>query len=140
CAAHHGASRDRRPGDHGSTGEGRGRIRGDRSRRRSRCPDPRAGGDRPAYPAAHGSVPRHSSYVGKDSGLTMETFILFTVAGTTYGIRSSDVQHMQMVEQETRVHNRAAFVGGVVFSRGQVVPVVNLRARFGFERAPYDLA
>jgi purine-binding chemotaxis protein CheW len=26
-----------------------------------------------------------------------------------------------------------------VFSRGQVVPAVNLRARFGFERAPYDL-
>jgi len=27
----------------------------------------------------------------------------------------------------------------VVFSRGQVVPVINLRARFGFERAPIDL-
>ncbi len=30
------------------------------------------------------------------------------------------------------------FVDGVVFSRGAVVPAVNLRARFGFERAPYD--
>jgi purine-binding chemotaxis protein CheW len=69
----------------------------------------------------------------------MDTYILFTVAGTTYGIRSSDVQHMEMVEQVTRVPNAAAFVDGVVFSRGQVVPVVNLRARFGFERAPYDL-
>ena len=28
---------------------------------------------------------------------------------------------------------------GVVFSRGQVVPVINLRARFGFERAKVDL-
>jgi purine-binding chemotaxis protein CheW len=26
-----------------------------------------------------------------------------------------------------------------VFSRGQVVPAVNMRARFGFERAPADL-
>ena len=46
---------------------------------------------------------------------------------------------MEMVEQVTRVPNAAPFVDGVVFSRGQVVPAVNLRARFGFERAPYDL-
>ena len=32
-----------------------------------------------------------------------------------------------------------AFVDGVVFSRGRVVPAVNLRRRFGFERVPYDL-
>ena len=31
--------------------------------------------------------------------------------------------------------NAPQFVEGVVFSRGQVVPVINLRARFGFERA-----
>jgi purine-binding chemotaxis protein CheW len=44
-----------------------------------------------------------------------------------------------MVEQVTAVPNAPAFVEGVVFSRGQVVPVVNLRARFGFDRAPIDL-
>ncbi len=44
-----------------------------------------------------------------------------------------------MVEQVTRVPNAAPFVDGVVFSRGQVVPAVNLRCRFGFERIPYDL-
>jgi purine-binding chemotaxis protein CheW len=68
-----------------------------------------------------------------------ETFILFTVAGTSYALRSRDVQHMEMVEEVTRVPNAASFVDGVVFSRGQVVPAVNLRARFGFERTPYDL-
>ena len=69
----------------------------------------------------------------------MDTFILFLVAGTTYAVRSRDVQHLEMVEQVTRVPNAAPFVDGVVFSRGQVVPAVNLRARFGFERTPYDL-
>jgi chemotaxis signal transduction protein len=43
-----------------------------------------------------------------------------------------------MVEHVTAVPNAPPFVDGVVFSRGQVVPVVNLRARFGFERVPYD--
>jgi purine-binding chemotaxis protein CheW len=46
---------------------------------------------------------------------------------------------MEMIEDITRVPNAPPFVDGVVFSRGQVVPVVNLRARFGFERAPFDL-
>lgn len=68
-----------------------------------------------------------------------ETFIVLSVAGTTYAVRSHDVQHMEMVENVTRVPNAAPFVDGVVFSRGQVVPAVNLRARFGFERVPYDV-
>jgi purine-binding chemotaxis protein CheW len=46
---------------------------------------------------------------------------------------------MEMVEEITPVPNATASVEGVVFSRGQVVPVVNLRARFGFERIPPDL-
>jgi len=68
-----------------------------------------------------------------------ETFILFQVANTTYAVRSRDVAHVEMIEQVTAVPNAAAFVDGVVFSRGQVVPALNLRARFGFEKAPYDL-
>ena len=66
-------------------------------------------------------------------------FILFVVAGTTYALPSQAVAHVEMVEQVTRVPNTAPFVDGVVFSRGQVVPAVNMRARFGFERAPRDL-
>jgi purine-binding chemotaxis protein CheW len=46
---------------------------------------------------------------------------------------------MEMIEDITRVPNAPSFIDGVVFSRGQVVPVVNLRARFGFEREPFDL-
>ena len=71
--------------------------------------------------------------------MSQRTYILFGVAGTTYALRSDQVLHMEMVEQITSVPNAPAFVEGVVFSRGQVVPVINLRARFGFERVPLDL-
>jgi purine-binding chemotaxis protein CheW len=67
------------------------------------------------------------------------SYILFSVAGTTYGLPSGEVRHMEMIEDVTRVPNAPGFIDGVVFSRGQVVPVVNLRARFGFERAAFDL-
>ena len=52
---------------------------------------------------------------------------------------SREVQRMEMVEHLTPVPNAPAYVDGVVFSRGKVVPAVNLRTRFGFERAAYDL-
>ena len=68
-----------------------------------------------------------------------ETYILFEVAGTSYAVASREILHMEMVETVTPVPNAAPFVDGIVLSRGQVVPVVNLRARFGFERIALDL-
>lgn len=70
---------------------------------------------------------------------TTEPFILFDLAGTTYGLQSRVVQQMEMVEHVTPVPNAPPFVEGVIFSRGQVVPAVNLRRRFGFDRVPHDL-
>jgi chemotaxis signal transduction protein len=66
-------------------------------------------------------------------------YILFSVAGTTYGLRSHDVEHVEMIDQVTSVPNAPPCVEGVVFSRGHVVPVVNLRVRFGFDRRARDL-
>jgi len=74
-----------------------------------------------------------------DAAQGIGTYILFVVAGTTYAVPSAEVRHMEMIETVTRVPNDPAFVDGVVFSRGQVVPVVNLRARFGFDRTAFDL-
>jgi purine-binding chemotaxis protein CheW len=63
-----------------------------------------------------------------------ESYILFELAGTTYALKSQEVKHMELVEQITPVPNAPRFVEGVVFSRGQVTPAINLRLRFGFPR------
>lgn len=68
---------------------------------------------------------------------TSDTFVLFHLDRALYGIRSAHVQHLEMVDQVTRVPNAAPAVDGVVFSRGQVFPALNLRARFGLPRQPY---
>ena len=68
-----------------------------------------------------------------------EPYILFHLAGTDYGIPSRLVKQMEMVEEMTPVPNAPAYVEGLIFIRGQVVPAINLRARFGFDRIPYDL-
>jgi chemotaxis signal transduction protein len=72
--------------------------------------------------------------------MAADTFILFSVADTTYALRSRDVAHVEMIDQVTAVPNAVPFVDGVVFSRGAVVPALNLRARFGFDRAPYGVS
>lgn len=74
-----------------------------------------------------------------DTGTATETFILCELAGAAYAIPSRLVQHVEMVEQITPVPNAPACVEGVVFSRGQVIPALNLRQRFGFEKQPHDL-
>jgi len=66
-----------------------------------------------------------------------ETYILFELAGTTYGICSKSVQQMEMIEHITPLPNAPPSVEGVVFTRGQVIPAINLRTRFGFEKAAY---
>jgi len=68
-----------------------------------------------------------------------ESFILFEIAGTTYAVRSSLVQQVQMIEHVTAVPNAIPVVEGVVHSRGRVIPVLNLRVRFGFQKIPFDL-
>jgi len=69
----------------------------------------------------------------------MEPFILFELAGTTYGVRSRFVQQIEIIEDVASVPNAHAAVEGVVLVRGQVVPALNLRTRFGFDKIERDL-
>jgi purine-binding chemotaxis protein CheW len=69
----------------------------------------------------------------------MEPFILFELAGTTYGVRSRFVQQIEMVDDVASVPNAHPAVEGVALVRGQVIPAMNLRTRFGFERIQRDL-
>jgi purine-binding chemotaxis protein CheW len=68
-----------------------------------------------------------------------ESYVLFELAGTTYGLRTRDVQHMEMLDSITPVPNASPAVEGVVFSRGQVIPALNLRVRFGLPREPHTM-
>lgn len=68
-----------------------------------------------------------------------EPYILFEVNQTSYAVPSAQVQQVEMLDKITRVPNAPDFVDGIVHLRGRVVPVINLRGRFGFERIDYDL-
>jgi len=63
-----------------------------------------------------------------------ESYVLFELAGNLYGLPSHSVLHIEMFEHVTLVPNANPAIDGVVFSRGQVIPALNLRVRFGFPR------
>jgi len=63
-----------------------------------------------------------------------QSYVLFELAGSVYGVPSQSVQHLEMFEHGTLVPNANPAIDGVVFSRGQVIPALNLRVRFGFPR------
>ena len=69
----------------------------------------------------------------------MEPFILFELAGTTYGVRTRFVQQIEMIEDVASVPNAHPAVEGVVLVRGQVIPALNLRTRFGFDTVERNL-
>ena len=68
-----------------------------------------------------------------------ESYVLFELAGATYALPSRQIQQLDMVGTPTPVPNAPPFVDGVVSVRGQVLPAVSLRARFGFPRVAYDV-
>ncbi len=68
----------------------------------------------------------------KQLGDLSNSYILFELYGTIYAIKSSYIKQMEMIEKITPVPNSPDFVEGVVFTRGKVIPVINLRKRFGF--------
>jgi purine-binding chemotaxis protein CheW len=71
-------------------------------------------------------------------GTQSHTYILFNLAGTKYAVNSQYVQQLEMVDSFTTVPNAPQFIEGIAFLRGQVVPVMNLRVRFGLEKRPFD--
>jgi len=68
-----------------------------------------------------------------------ESFVLFELAGNVYGLPSRSVRHIDMLEHVTAVPNANPAIDGVVFSRGQVIPALNLRVRFGFPRTGHTI-
>jgi len=63
--------------------------------------------------------------------------IVFTLAQEEYGIEVDKVRTIERMMPITRVPKTPAFVKGVVNLRGVVIPVIDLRGRFGLNESDY---
>ena len=58
-------------------------------------------------------------------------YVVFKVADTEYALPSTSILHLESFDGATKVPGTSDFVAGLMQTRGQVVPVVDVRARFG---------
>lgn len=65
--------------------------------------------------------------------------VVFRVAGGEYVLPALDVMQMDSFTGATPVPGAAPYVEGIMHVRARVVPVVDLRARFGLPPAPRSL-
>jgi purine-binding chemotaxis protein CheW len=61
--------------------------------------------------------------------------VLFVVEGTTFALPASMVLQMETFTGATAVPGAPPWVAGIVQLRGRVIPVVDLRTRFGLPKA-----
>ncbi|HMW24778.1 MAG TPA: chemotaxis protein CheW [Burkholderiaceae bacterium] len=65
-------------------------------------------------------------------------FLTFRLGAEEYGIEILKVQEIRSYEPPTRIANSASFFKGVVNLRGVIVPIVDLRLKFGCDSAEYN--
>ncbi len=65
-------------------------------------------------------------------------FLTFVCAGSEYGVEILRVQEIKGWDGVTRVPYTPPYLLGVMNLRGVIVPVIDLRARFGLESEPFD--
>lgn len=69
---------------------------------------------------------------------TRSQYVTFFCGGVEYGVEILQVQEIRGWDGVTRVPHAPAHVLGVMNLRGTVVPVIDLRARFGLESKTFD--
>lgn len=69
----------------------------------------------------------------------MSLHVTFRVGNATYALPASQVLHLESYETATHVPGAPAYVAGLVQVRGRLVPVVDLRTRFGLPPIDHSL-
>jgi len=58
--------------------------------------------------------------------------VSFNIGEEEFGLGIQSIQEINRMVEITRVPNSPEFVSGVINLRGKVIPIINLRKRFGF--------
>ena len=69
----------------------------------------------------------------------MKLYVVFTLASAEYALPVELVLQLETFTGATHVPGALAYVAGIVTIRGRVVPVIDLRVRFGMPTAELSL-
>ena len=66
-----------------------------------------------------------------EQGMGERQLVVFDLAGENYGVDINTVREIIRMQQVTHVPDAPEYVEGVMNLRGSVIPVIDLRKRFG---------
>jgi purine-binding chemotaxis protein CheW len=67
-----------------------------------------------------------------------EQLVTFKLENEEYGIKITEVQEINRITDITHMPNAPMYIDGLVNLRGNIIPVLNLRRRFGLTERPRD--
>ncbi|MCK5831303.1 MAG: chemotaxis protein CheW [Methylococcales bacterium] len=73
-----------------------------------------------------------------DIGTKVEQFLTFELADEAYGVDILKVQEIRGWESVRKIPNTPDYIKGALNLRGSIVPIVDLRERFGMEKTDYS--
>ncbi len=68
----------------------------------------------------------------------IEQFLTFELAGEAYGVEILKVQEIRGWEPVREIPNTPDYIKGALNLRGEIVPIIDLRERFGMEKTEYS--
>jgi purine-binding chemotaxis protein CheW len=76
--------------------------------------------------------------INTESLAARDEFLSFRLGAEEYAIDIMQVREIRAHEKVTRIAGAPEFIRGVINLRGNIVPIVDLRMKFGFTNASYD--
>lgn len=79
-----------------------------------------------------------SEQQGNVSSMPTREFLTFVLGDETYALDIMTVKEIRGYEATTKIANAPSFIKGVINLRGDIVPIIDLRIKFGIGEATYN--
>ncbi len=76
--------------------------------------------------------------IEENAETSAKKYLTFAIADEEYGIEIDYVMEIIRIQKITELPDLPPYTKGVLNLRGKVIPVIDVRLRFGFEEKPYD--
>jgi len=70
---------------------------------------------------------------------SLEQMVTFNLGAEEYGVNILQVQEINRMVEITKVPHTDHYVKGIINLRGKVIPIVDLRVKFGLSEKEYDI-
>ena len=67
-----------------------------------------------------------------------DQYLTFLLGDDEYGINIEDVIEIVGIQKITTIPEQPSYVNGVINLRGRIIPVIDVRTRFGIKKIDYD--